>query len=370
MSSRKATASLPDPFPVDLLRILNFGSADGHRDEVSEQAFITTSSVKIFFLNQHSIVVGAIGTGKSTLFKLLKNHSNEIESYENDLIVPLEEALSFNELNSFVKEYYQGKEEKTLYQLLWKFNILSKIAISISKMEGFPSNEDENSVNKFLIDSNSSDSYSDIVSKIKNLVSRGNIKLEAKIGDNPISFEAGLSEKTLKHHKKINLEEVQRSISSVIKLRKINCATVIIDKIDKFVAGVEYTIQRAFLTALLDVDDDFSSDHYINLKVFLRADLFERLDFSSLGYDKVTDNVVFLRWSSDETLRFLATRIITALENAKISRPDELLQATDLSEFDLTKREKILLHSKVPRFIKNFIRKNERVERETSLYGK
>ena len=72
---------------------------------------------------------------------------------------------------------------------------------------------------------------------------------------------------------------MQRSISSVIKLRKINCATVIIDKIDKFVAGVEYTIQRAFLTALLDVDDDFSSDHYINLKVFLRADLFERVRF-------------------------------------------------------------------------------------------
>jgi hypothetical protein len=370
MRSRKVTNSLPNPFPVALLRTLNFGSVDGHRDDVAEQAFIITSSVKLFFLNQHSIVVGAIGTGKSTLFRLLKNHSKDIDSYKNNLIVPLEEALSFTELSTFVKEYYQGKEEKTLYQLLWKFNVLSKVAISISKMQRFPANDEEKAVNNFLIDSNSSDSYSDIVSKVKSLVSGANIKLEAKIADNPISFEASLSDKQLKKQKKINLEEVQRAISSSIKQRDINCATVIIDKIDRFVAGVEYTTQKAFLTALLEVDDDFATDESINLKIFLRADLFERLDFSSLGYDKVNDNVVFLRWSKDETLRFLAERIMIALQNAKISQPEQLLQATDLSEFDLTHRERILFSTKIPKFIKNLINKKEKVERETSLYGK
>ncbi|MFY8325384.1 P-loop ATPase, Sll1717 family [Pseudoalteromonas sp. ZZD1] len=370
MSSKKSKISLPDPFPVNYLRALNFGSADGHRDNVALEAFIVTSSVRQFFLNQHSIVVGAIGTGKSTLFRLLKSHSQDIEAYKEDLIVSLEEALSFNELNSFVKEYYQGKEEKTLYQLLWKFNALSKIAISISQMDGFPANDYEKDINKFLTDSNSADSYTDIITKVKALVSNATIKLEANIADNPISFEAGLGDKNNAEQKKINLEEVQRAISKAIKERGFRKVTVIIDKIDKFVAGVEYRTQREFISALLDVDDDLASDEHINLKVFLRADLFERLDFSSLGYDKVTDNVVFLKWSKDETLRFLATRILTALKNSKIAHPEQLLQATDLTEFDLSKREKLLLNPKVPKFVKAWFSKKEKVERNTSLYEK
>lgn len=230
MSSKKSKVSLADPFPLNDLRALNFGSADGHRDNVVLEAFIITSSVRQFFLNQHSIIVGAIGTGKSTLFRLLKSHAKDIEAYKDDLIVSLEEALSFNELNSFVKEYYQGKEERTLYQLLWKFNVLSKIAISISKMDGFPANDYEKDINKFLTDSNSADSYTDIVTKVKNLVSSAKIKLEAKIADNPISFEAGLGDKNNEAREKINLEEVQRAISQAVKERGYRKATVIIDK--------------------------------------------------------------------------------------------------------------------------------------------
>lgn len=369
MSSKKNKVSLPDPFPVNVLRSLNFGSADGHRDGVAREAFIVTSSVRQFFLNQHSIIVGAIGTGKSTLFRLLKSNSNDIEAYKEDLIVSLEEALSFNELSTFVKEYYQGKEEKTLYQLLWKFNVLSKVAISISQMEDFPISDSEKDINKFLIDSDSADSYTDVITKIKNLVSGAKVKLEANIADNPISFEAGLGDEN-KTQKKINLEEVQRAISKSINERGFKRTTVIIDKIDKFVAGIEYRTQREFVSALLDVDDDLASDDHINLKVFLRADLFERLDFSSLGYDKVTDNVVFLRWSKDETLRFLATRIMIALKNSKIAHPEQLLQATDLSEFDLSRREKIVLNPNVPKFIKALFSKKEKVERQTSLYEK
>ena len=89
--------------------------------------------------------------------------------------------------------------------------------------------------------------------------------------------------------------------------------------------------------------------------------MFDRLDFSSLGYDKVSDNVIFLRWSKDETLRFLATRIIIALKNEKIVRPEEILQATDLSEFDLSLREKILLSPNAPKFVKFLFRKKEKI---------
>ena len=350
--------------------MLNFGSADGHRDKLAELAFIETSSVKQFYLNQHSIIVGAIGAGKSTLFTLLKNHSEKLESYKNDLIVPLEEALSFNELSEFVREYYPGKDEKTLYQLLWKFNVLLKISIELSKQEKFPNNSYEKAVNKFLDDSNSSDSYSNILDKFKKLVSDANVKFEAKIGDNPITIEAGLSGKAPKPRKKINLEEVQRVVSESIRARNFKCATVIIDKIDRFVAGAEYYVQRLYINSLLEVDDDLSAIQNINLKIFIRSDLFERLDFAALGYDKVHDNVIKLKWSHDETLRFLAIRIMVGLVQAKICKPEDIFRATDLSEFDLTWREKLFLNTRVPGLFKNLVNKKEKSERVTSLHGK
>jgi len=370
MSQRKSTPSLPDPFPVDKLRTLQFGSADGHRDKVEEFGIIETSSVKQFYTNQHSIIVGAIGTGKSTLFTLIKNNAKKIESYKNDLIVPLEEALSFNELSEFVNKHYAGKDESTLYQLLWKFNILLKVSITLSKQEGFPKNDSEKAVNNFLNDSNSSDKYSNILHKLNNIISNANVKFEAKVGDNPISFEAGLSQKSPKPEKKINLEEVQRAISESISARSYDCARVIIDKIDRFVAGTEYYIQRQYINALLEVDDDLAAITNINLKIFIRADLFDRLDFAALGYDKVNDNVIRLKWSHDETLRFLSSRIMVALTKAKICRSEDIYKATDLSEFDLTWREKILLSSKVPEYIKSFVNKKEKSERATSLYAK
>ena len=188
------------------------------------------------------------------------------------------------------------------------------------------------------------------------------------MGDSPITFEAGLGDKDKALQKKINLEEVQRAIALAVNKRGFNRVTVIIDKIDKFVAGVEYQVQKSFINALLDVDDDFASDENINLKIFLRADLFERLDFSSLGYDKVTDNVIFLKWSKDETLRFLASRILFALKKSGIAHPAQLIQASDLTEFELSWRERLLLNSYVPKFIKSIFGKSEKVERETSLY--
>ncbi len=363
----KAKHLLPDPFPLELLRNMNFGNADGHRDNIAQEAFIITSSVQKFFQNNHSIVVGAIGTGKSTLFRLLKENGNKIEAYKRDLIIPLEEAFSFAELSSFAKEHYKDKEEKTLYQLLWKFNVLSKIAIKISSFENYPNNSYEKHINEFLAHYGSDNAYTSIISKLKEVISRAHIKVEAKIADNPITFEAGAKEKPAK---KINLDDLQSAISKAIRERGFHRSTIIIDKIDRFVAGIEYQTQKIFLTALLELDDDLCCDEAIKLKIFLRYDLFERLDFSSLGYDKVSDNVVFLKWSKEEVLRFVATRIVIAIRNAKIVDPEQLIKATNLKEFELTKRERLLLSPIVPRFIKSLITKKKRMERNVSLYEK
>lgn len=356
--------TLADPFPIEKLRTLNFGSVDGHRDKVVKHAFVITSSIRQFFLDQHSIVVGAIGSGKSTLFQLLKLEATKLEAYQNHLIVPIEETLSFIELSQFAKDYFDNREPTTLYQLIWKFNILSKTATALSQDKNFPSTPSERKVNQFLMDTNSGDACVTIIGKLRDLIENANIRLEANIADNPITFSAGLKDRN--NIKSINLDEIQQLISNSIVERKYTKATVIIDKIDRFVAGIEYLAQKDFILGLLEVDDDLASDPFINLKIFLRADLFERLNFGTLGYDKVNDNVVHLRWSNDETLRFLATRLVHGLKNAKIAELDDLLLATDLSGFGLSFSERLMLN----RFIQPFFNKKARKERLVSLHQK
>lgn len=369
MNAIKTNSGLPDPFPTEDLRTLSFGSADGHRDNIPKKAFIETSSIKQFYLNEHSIIIGAIGTGKSTLFNLLKNHSRQLENYKLDLIVPIEEALSFKELNSFIKDYYADKDESVLYQLIWKYSILLRISNALSKLDNFPSNKNERSVNQFLLVSGSADAYTSILDKFKSILTKANLKIEAKIGDNPISLETGFADHG-KDKQKLSLEDVEASISESIRARGYNRTTVIIDKIDKFVAGAEYHIQKKYINALLEVDDDFSSTENICLKIFIRADLFNRLDFSALGYDKVQDNSITLKWSDDETIRFLAQRIVLALVEANICSTQDLYMATDLSELNITWKQKLVLNNRIPDFLKRIFNIKEKTERKISLFKK
>lgn len=238
----------------------------------------------------------------------------------------------------------------------------------IAKLPGFPVDTYEKKVNAFLKDSLSTETYISTISKLRDLIASANIKLEANIADHPITLSAGI--KKQKDTKKINLEEVQRAVSNSIKNRGLDRATIIIDKIDRFVAGIEYSIQRSFLTALLEVDDDMASDKYLSLKIFIRYDLFERLNFSNLGYDKVIDNTVTLRWSKDETLRFLATRIYMALRRAGIADFQSMLLATDFTDYGLSLRERFLLNPKIPKILKKIVNKKQKPERDEHLFGK
>jgi len=152
--------------------------------------------------------------------------------------------------------------------------------------------------------------------------------------------------------------------------------TVLIDKLDNFVAGQEYETQKLYIGSLLEVEDDLRQKTSIKCKIFLREDLFDRLDFTSLGYDKVQDNMLSLRWSNEECLRFLGLRIAVALMNAGVvEHPSELIRATDTSDYDVKNFDQFIIRhqsSKLLGWLTKVLRKlrpNDRA-RQISLYSK
>ena len=62
---------------------------------------------------------------------------------------------------------------------------------------------------------------------------------------------------------------------------------VLIDRLDEFVSRNSIEIQLNMLEALISVEREYSNFSNIELKIFLRDDLFKQLSFDGIGYDKV-----------------------------------------------------------------------------------
>ena len=366
---------MPELFPVDRIKNLDFGSADGHRDELIEDTFVKTFSVDLFETDAHSLIVGPFGSGKSTIFKLLKKKSEHFPCFQGQLVVSIEEQVSFVSLRSLVSSFFSEIDEKKIYQLIWKFHILTRLAEELTKEQDFPSNDHEKYINNYLGRIGGKGHYSTIVDKLKSIMTSFAFKFEAKIGETPITLEAQGNNQDKLERLSINLDELQEKLNSVVIDRGYSKATIAIDKLDKFVAGEAYEVQRLYIESLLEVEDDLRSLENIQCKVFIREDLFSRLDFTSLGYDKVQDNTIRLKWTDEESFRFVAIRIAVALRREGITNIGDIMQSTDLSAYRIGKFDRFAIkygRSPMASVLIKVIKKIRPIykERELSLYGK
>lgn len=337
----EAINTLKEPFPTSVIPLLDFGSADGRKDSSLEDAFVETTSVKLFLQDKHSIIVGQIGSGKSALFELLKNNSKRLKAYQDRLIIPVEESISFQLLRKFIEDEFSGHDRKLVYKLIWKFQVLNRLCEEFSKLESFPSDREEREIHDFLRRVKSKEFDESLIGKLRGLLKNSSIKIKTTISESPISLETQISPEIsngkIEPQSEINLERLYKCIDRVIISRGLKKPLVIIDRIDTFVAGEDYDTQREFIEALLEVDDDIDVSYpNIGRKIFLRADLFARLDYEALGYDKVNDNTLQIQWSSFELTFFLANRLLSALKKEGLLTEADILLSTDLEAYHLS----------------------------------
>ncbi|SFN92314.1 hypothetical protein SAMN05660284_02526 [Formivibrio citricus] len=365
--------SLKDPFPKENLHLIDLGHADGHRDKNTENTFITTKAINQFNLDRHSIIIGPYGTGKSTLFKLLKSNSKILGPYVDRLVVPVEEQIQFDELRNLSELYFSNISKRLLYQLVWKLHICKQICKKISTLEGFPRTNNEKYLNEFLSRVGVEDGDKSITKILKDLCTSISFKIKAKITSTPIEVEVGREGKgRSKPTMEINLENVFDNILRSLGDR-CNSALVIIDKLDKFVTNEDYQTQKEYIESLLEVEDDLQSSCSIGFKIFLRSDLYHRLNLSSLGPDKVSDNTLKLCWSSEEISSFIAKRLFVSLIDANIWKLEELAESTDLSDMHLRWHDKVCASRNKSGFVYRlalFWRRFFVKKRSTSLFDK
>ncbi|MFT6783984.1 MAG: hypothetical protein ACJA1A_003926 [Saprospiraceae bacterium] len=371
----EALNTLKEPFPTEVIPLLDFGSADGRKDVYLEEAFVSTTSIRQFLQDRHSIIIGQIGAGKSALFELLKNKSSKLKVFENRLIVPIEEAISFQLLRVFIAEEFSNNDKKLIYKLIWKFQILNRICEEVCKLPNFPQDSYEKEIRDYLGQIKSKEFDESVVGKLKGLLKNSALIIKTKISASPISVEAELKGNLGDSSNKsvLNLDRIYHCVMKAISFRDSGNPLVIIDRIDTFVAGEDYDTQREFIEALLEVDDDIDASYpTIGRKIFLRADLFARLDYEALGYDKVNDNALRIEWTDFELIYFFANRILAAFKRQKILTEAEILLSTDLNSFHLSGlfwfRTAKIIPLKIKKRIFNFQVINQ--ERDASLLEK
>lgn len=352
---------LKDPFPLNVLSTLDLGNMDGHRDKLIEDVFILTRSMKSFKRDRHSIIVGSFGTGKSAVFNLLKNKSAIFEEFKKDLIVSIDEQIQFDQLKTDANSLFNGLPEKLTYQLLWKFQVCRRIAEELASLSNFATeSEAEQYLSEFLSRTGGLGGHLSILSRLKQLIDKVSFKLKAKLADIPVDVELSKDASKTITKIEINLDAVLFKITEVIRQREYRKATVIIDKLDKFVAGEEYKTQKCYIESLLQVEDDLCSNGAIGFKIFIRADLYDRLDFSALGPDKAEDNTLRLTWSANEIRSFVAKRLFFSFMNAGVWTFEEMIQSSDFSDYSLKWYDQILLSqnkSGIKYYLANIIKK-------------
>jgi len=325
---------IPERFPVDKLSEFDFGDIDAFRDTCLFHAFCYTDFVEMSRQHKRTILVGAKGSGKSAVFKaFLEGEVNPLPVNNcNPIIIGISEELKYLDTAKIIKEKFSiyGYSEDFKYALLWDFYILFRILIELRKNYYGNFSEKLKKLSSFFqhIEVNEKSSLTIFLDKLKN------IKFVGSMTDGTTVYTGAVEYKDTKNfpeENKFALYSIKEEINSI--LNKNNAYLwVMIDKIDDFLIREAYDVQRKLLQGLVVTEDSYSQYEQLYIKIFIRSDLYEKIDFSFIGYDKISGRKVDFHWQPYEIRRFLAQRL--AYNLIKILDIKHL--AFDISEKALT----------------------------------
>jgi hypothetical protein len=326
----KKLENLPD-FDTNILSEFTFGDPEAKSDEILVDCFQDIEGVRTFLGGTKNIVLGERGSGKSALFKLIANKKLQFrikgnEKHRKLLIVPIDDDLEYLTIANTVENRFsdQTKRPYGKHRYLWEIYILGRIIDQLNTAY-----KDEDEITKL------NGEFGEIMGitnvkpfRLKDLFTSYKITLGGKFESDPAT--TALSVTPTVSLEKNNKDEIKyvtdREINKlkerlIAELNKKNLtAIVLVDRIDDFVVGFEYEEQIKHIQALVDCLNDFRIPE-IKLKIFLRTDLFKRLNFEHGGFDKISHQITSLEWTKEDICEFVARRLIFNFNKYKIKVP-------------------------------------------------
>lgn len=372
--------NLPKQFPLDNFEKFTFGDVEPQSDSLLDHVLgvCMINPVREFLKGRKSLIVGFRGTGKSTLFKLVSEGKLNFAKRKNyeDIILAIDESLDYAEVKFRIFESFNTPigNEVVKGRYFWEIYILFRLLIKIEgTFSDLPDTLKKNLHNiKIIL------GYQEKKVSIKNMLASlkytGGLKVSQMPHDIAVTPQVSVERSNSSEETKMtpdinfNIEACKKEIDSFLNNSKYRIF-MLIDNLDEFVVTEAYASQKILIQGLLECERGYVKHVNIKLKLFLRSDLFERLDFETLGYEKVSSRKIDLVWNNQDIRKLVAQRIMLnffelfGLDHLVLSVDEEKLYLDELSAgetSDIVVENKRNFFEKIEHFITNIFRHPKR----------
>jgi len=308
--------NLPESINQGNLQSFDFGDVEANDDNLLLDSVCRTSSIIEFLRGKKNIVLGEKGTGKTALFRLLKEGKLSFNKKNgfNNLLIPVDDNFLYKNIKGKVLKLIETdtEDEGYKYQVVWELFLFYKIITEIDKLNE-PLTEKLIEAKKHIdtvLSKNGIDSFlkNKKTFSVKLYNADSFVMPEASFTTEPVKLDSNIEETSVKKLE-IDLDGYKKEVNEFLIRNNYNLI-ILIDRLDEFVSKSSVPIQKELLQALIAVEREYGEYKNIAIKVFLRDDLFAQLSFDNIGgYDKVMSKKVDLKWSPENIREFIAKRI-------------------------------------------------------------
>jgi hypothetical protein len=305
----------PKSFPVNALDLFSIGDVEGKNDTLLEECLCEIAPIREFLLGKKDIVLGERGAGKSALFRTLSEGRLKFVTPNGKTyaVLALDENIEYKQLKDLIENKIAaaGDKPSIKYQFIWELFITYKIPdllVNDLRIQDPHLDQAQRDISVALGFEKPKIGFMEFLISHKKTVGVKLDQLHPTTSNFYISTEptSDLGKDENIHH--IDLREVKRHISRALD-KNAMVLYVLLDRLDEFVILEEYETQKSLLEGLLTCYRNFSSTSQIRVKLFFRTDIFNQLNLSGLGADKIIAKSVNLKWSGSDLRELIARRL-------------------------------------------------------------
>jgi hypothetical protein len=301
----------------DLLRSLDLGSSVAEFDADLKTYFVETETFRAVITGNVDIIAGDKGTGKTALYKVLRDRYREFQELENVEILP-----AFNPAGNpvFQRLGQLPPLNEGQYTTIWKSYLLSLVGNWLLEIFADAPTERMQRLNDVLTKvglRSSDDSAQTIFSKLVNLISKlinpksAQVALSVTEAGMPVitpKIEFGGDAKPGEKAEIIPHEDALRELNACLTELGLT-VWVVLDRLDEAFQGYP-AVERPALRALLRTYLDLLDFDRVRLKLFVRKDLFRKVvqgGFVNLTH--VNAKRLDIVWDEEDLLALLCRRV-------------------------------------------------------------
>lgn len=260
-------------------------------------------------------MLGEKGTGKTALFRLLKEDKLKFAPNGDcrNIIIPVEDNFQYKNIKEKILRQIstENRENSFSYQVVWELYLFRKIITKIDKLE-IPMSSTLRTAQELCNNLFNRSSFQDSVGTkrtfgVKLYDTPSTILPDLYFTSEPIASDRNIKADSLEKLE-IDLDYFKNEINQTLIQNGLNII-IIIDRLDEFVSKAVQQTQLEMLEALIAVEREYGQYSNLELKIFLRDDLFKQLSFEGIGYDKVISKKLDLLWTPEKIREFIAKRI-------------------------------------------------------------